>query len=168
MAKNAEMDAKDIAILFRSFADAGLESWISKGQDPPTFAEQDFDTQMGWFADQIEARVGEKSPSPDVLALMAARFPLSVSSFAGSINGAKRLAKSAATWSFLRCIAVASAEGLRRFLRGVETCCSFVQLQRIKRLSIQYKGCMAKTGILYFPPSILPFRYQLLSVFLYK
>ena len=126
MAKNAEMDAMDIAILFRSFADAGLESWISKGQDPPTFAEQDFDTQMGWFADQIEARVGEKSPSPDVLALMAARFPLSLSSFAGSINGAKRLAKSAATWSFLRCIAVASAEGLRRFLRGVETCCSFV------------------------------------------
>ena len=99
MAKNAEMDAMDIAILFRSFADAGLESWISKGQDPPTFAEQDFDTQMGWFADQIEARVGEKSPSPDVLALMAARFPLSVSSFAGSINGAKRLAKSAATCS---------------------------------------------------------------------
>ena len=71
MAKNAEMDAKDIAILFRSFADAGLESWISKGKDPPTFAEQDFDTQMGWFADQIEARVGEKSPSPDVLTFMA-------------------------------------------------------------------------------------------------
>lgn len=71
MAKNAEMDAKDIAILFRSFADAGLESWLSKEQDPTTFAEQDFDTQMGWFADQTEARVGEKSPSPDVLALMA-------------------------------------------------------------------------------------------------
>ncbi|MDB4407882.1 hypothetical protein N9150_01560 [Akkermansiaceae bacterium] len=72
MAKKAEMDAKDIAILFRSFADAGLESWLSKRQDPTTFTEQDFDTQMGWFADQIEARVGEKSPSPDVLALMAA------------------------------------------------------------------------------------------------
>ena len=71
MAKNAEMDAKDIAVLFRSFADAGLESWLSKEQDPATFAEQDFDTQMGWFADQIEARVGEKSPSLDVLALMA-------------------------------------------------------------------------------------------------
>ena len=96
MAKNAEMDAMDIAILFRSFADAGLESWISKGQDPPTFAEQDFDTQMGWFADQIEARVGEKSPSPDVLALMAARFPLSVSSFAGSINGARTVVYSLA------------------------------------------------------------------------
>ena len=60
MAKNAEMDAKDIAILFRSFADAGLESWLSKEQDPTTFADQDLLTQMGWFADQIEARVGKR------------------------------------------------------------------------------------------------------------
>ena len=34
---------------------------------------------------------------------MAARFPLSVSSFAGSISGAKRLAKSAVTCSSLSC-----------------------------------------------------------------
>ena len=65
------MDAKDIAALFRSFADAGYDSWTKEGQDPTTFADQDLLTQMGWFADQIEARVGEKSPSPDVLTLMA-------------------------------------------------------------------------------------------------
>ncbi len=33
---------------------------------------------------------------------VAARFPLSVSSFAGSISGARKLVKSAATWSSLR------------------------------------------------------------------
>ena len=42
-----------------------------EGQDATTFADQDLLTQMGWFADQIEARVGEKSPSPDVLTFMA-------------------------------------------------------------------------------------------------
>jgi hypothetical protein len=65
------MDAKDIAALFRSFADAGYDSWTKEGQDPTTFADQDLLTQMGWFADQIEARVEEKSPSPDILTLMA-------------------------------------------------------------------------------------------------
>jgi hypothetical protein len=65
------MDAKDIAALFRSFADAGYDSWTKEGQDPKTFADQDLLTQMGWFADQIEARVEEKSPSPDILTLMA-------------------------------------------------------------------------------------------------
>jgi hypothetical protein len=39
-----------------------LEAWLSKKQDPTTFAEQDFDTQMGWFADQIEGpRWGKES-----------------------------------------------------------------------------------------------------------
>ena len=65
------MDAKDIAALFRSFADAGYDSWTKEGQDPTTFADQDLLTQMGWFADQIEARVEEKNPSPDILTLMA-------------------------------------------------------------------------------------------------
>ena len=58
------MDAKDIAALFRSFADAGYESWLREEQDPTTFADQDFDTQMGWFANQIEARLKKVTPSP--------------------------------------------------------------------------------------------------------
>ena len=49
----------------------GYDLGPREGQDPTTFADQDLLTQMGWFADQIEARVGEKSPSPDVLTFMA-------------------------------------------------------------------------------------------------
>ena len=52
-------------------SDVGYDLGLSERQDPTTFADQDLLTQMGWFAHQIEARVGEKSPSPDVLTLMA-------------------------------------------------------------------------------------------------
>ena len=71
MAKNAEMDAKDIAALFRCAVEAEDRVLLS---DASTFAEQDFFIQLGWFTNQIEARLNLKSntPSPDVLALMAA------------------------------------------------------------------------------------------------
>ena len=71
MAKNAEMDAKDIAILFRSAVEAEDEDLLC---ETSTFAEQDFFIQLGWFTNQIEARLNLKknTPSPDVLALMAA------------------------------------------------------------------------------------------------
>ena len=71
MAKNAEMDAKDIVALFRSAVEAEDKAWLG---DTSTFAEQDFFTQLGWFTNQIEARLNLKknTPSPDVLALMVA------------------------------------------------------------------------------------------------
>ena len=73
MAKSAEMDAKakDIAALFRSAVEAEDKALLG---DTSTFAEQDFFIQLGWFTDQIEARLNLKknTPSPDVLALMAA------------------------------------------------------------------------------------------------
>ena len=71
MAKGAEMSAKDIAALFRSAVEAEDEALLS---DRSTFADQDFFTQLGWFTDQIEARLSLKknTPSPDVLALIAA------------------------------------------------------------------------------------------------
>ena len=69
MAKNAEMDAKDIAILFRSAVEAEDEDLLC---ETSTFAEQDFFIQLGWFTNQIEARLNLKknTPSPDVLALI--------------------------------------------------------------------------------------------------
>ena len=71
MAKNAEMDAKDIAILFRSAVEAEDKALLG---DTSTFAEQDFFIQLGWFTNQIEARLNLKknTPSPYVLALMVA------------------------------------------------------------------------------------------------
>ncbi|MDB4519542.1 hypothetical protein N9118_08315 [Akkermansiaceae bacterium] len=69
MAKNAEMDAKDIVALFRSAVEAEDKAWLG---DTSTFAEQDFFIQLGWFTDQIEARLKKNTPSPDVLALMVA------------------------------------------------------------------------------------------------
>ena len=71
MAKNAEMDVKDIVALFRSAVEAEDKAWLG---DTSTFAEQDFFTQLGWFTNQIEARLNLKknTPSPDVLALMVA------------------------------------------------------------------------------------------------
>jgi hypothetical protein len=73
MAKSAEMNAKakDIAALFRSAVEAEDEDLLC---DTSTFAEQDFFIQLGWFTNQIEARLNLKknTPSPDVLALMAA------------------------------------------------------------------------------------------------
>ena len=70
MAKNAEMDAKDIVALFRSAVEAEDKALLG---DASTFAEQDFFIQLGWFTNQIEARLNLKknTPSPDVLALMA-------------------------------------------------------------------------------------------------
>ena len=47
MAKNAKMDAKDIAALFRSYADAGYDSRPSEERDPSTFADQNLDIQFG-------------------------------------------------------------------------------------------------------------------------
>jgi len=71
MAKSAEMSAKDIATLFRSAVEAEDKALLGHTS---TFAEQDFFIQLGWFTNQIEARLGLKknTPSPDVLALMAA------------------------------------------------------------------------------------------------
>tara|TARA_B100001059_G_scaffold187294_1_gene189460 strand:- start:921 stop:1652 length:732 start_codon:yes stop_codon:yes gene_type:complete len=71
MAKNAEMDAKDIAALFRSAVEAEDKALLG---DTSTFAEQDFFIQLGWLTNQIEARLNLKknTPSPDVLALMVA------------------------------------------------------------------------------------------------
>ena len=71
MAKSAEMDAKDIVALFRSAVEAEDKALLG---DTSTFAEQDFFIQLGWFTNQIEARLNLKknTPSPDVLALMAA------------------------------------------------------------------------------------------------
>ena len=71
MAENTEMNAKakDIAALFRSAVEAEDKAWLG---DTSTFAEQDFFIQLGWFTDQIEARLKKNTPSPDVLALMVA------------------------------------------------------------------------------------------------
>ncbi|MDB4488775.1 hypothetical protein N9017_01520 [Akkermansiaceae bacterium] len=65
------MDAKDIAVLFRSAVEAEDGDLL---RNTETFAEQDFFTQLGWFTNQIEARLNMKknTPSPDVLALMVA------------------------------------------------------------------------------------------------
>lgn len=66
------MDVKDIAVLFRSAVEAEDGDLL---RNTETFAEQDFFTQLGWFTNQIEARLGLKkknTPSPDVLALIAA------------------------------------------------------------------------------------------------
>lgn len=80
MAKNAEMDAKDIVALFRSAVEAEDKALLG---DTSTFAEQDFFTQLGWFTNQIEARLNLKknTPSPDVLALIA--------TLGGAIGGTK-------------------------------------------------------------------------------
>ncbi|MDB4585853.1 hypothetical protein N9085_03375, partial [Akkermansiaceae bacterium] len=69
MAKSLEMSAKGIAALFRGAVEA--EDNVLLG-DTSTFAEQDFLTQLGWFTNQIEARLKKNTPSPNVLALMAA------------------------------------------------------------------------------------------------
>ena len=73
MAENTEMNAKakDIAALFRSAVEADDKAMLG---ETSTFAEQDFFTQLGWFTNQIEARLRLKknTPSPDVLALMVA------------------------------------------------------------------------------------------------
>jgi len=73
MAENTEMNAKakDIAALFRSAVEAENKAMLGETN---TFAEQDFFTQLGWFTNQIEARLRLKknTPSPDVLALMVA------------------------------------------------------------------------------------------------
>ena len=71
MAKSVEMSAKDIAALFRSAVEAEDKSLLG---DTSTFAEQDFFIQLGWFTNQIEARLGLKrsAPSADILALIAA------------------------------------------------------------------------------------------------
>ena len=63
--------AKDIAALFRSAVEAENKAMLG---ETSTFAEQDFFTQLGWFTNQIEARLRLKknTPSPDVLALMVA------------------------------------------------------------------------------------------------
>jgi hypothetical protein len=68
MAENTEMDAKDIAALFRSVVEAEDQALLG---DTSTFAEQDFFIQLGWFTNQIEARLKKNTPSPDILALMA-------------------------------------------------------------------------------------------------
>ena len=79
---------------------------------------------------------------------MAARFPLSVSSFAGSISGAKRLAKSAATCSSLSCatgVSVGASTGVSGglFADGVS-----LHPVRIKRLrnssSVRMVGAFRK------------------------
>ncbi|MEJ6636659.1 MAG: hypothetical protein QNL77_13190 [Akkermansiaceae bacterium] len=62
------MSAKGIAALFRGAVEAENNTLLD---DTSTFAEQDFFTQLGWFTDQIEARLKENIPSPDVLTLMA-------------------------------------------------------------------------------------------------
>lgn len=72
MAKSAKMDAKEIAGLFRRVVEIKDEALL---RDRSTFADEDFFTQLGWFTNQIEARLGLKkqnTPSPDVLALIAA------------------------------------------------------------------------------------------------
>ena len=71
MAKSAEMSAKNIAALFRSAVEAEDKALLV---DTSTFAEQDFFIQLGWFTNQIEARLGLKksAPSADILALIAA------------------------------------------------------------------------------------------------
>ena len=72
MAKKVEMDAKakDIAARFRSAVEAENKALLD---DTSTFAEQDFFIQLGWFTNQIEARLGLKksAPSADILALIA-------------------------------------------------------------------------------------------------
>ena len=60
--------AKDIAALFRSAVEAENKAMLG---ETSTFAEQDFFIQLGWFTDQIEARLKKNTPSPDILALMA-------------------------------------------------------------------------------------------------
>ncbi len=65
---------------------------------------------------------------------MAARFPLSVSSFAGSISGAKRLAKSAATCSSLRHSTGASTEASTGASGGLLADGVSLHPVRIKRL----------------------------------
>ncbi|MDB4412439.1 hypothetical protein N9170_03095 [Akkermansiaceae bacterium] len=62
------MDAKDIAALFRSAVEAENKDFF---EDTNTFAEQDFFTQLGWFTNQIEARLTKNTPSPNILALVA-------------------------------------------------------------------------------------------------
>lgn len=69
MAKSAEMNAKNIAAQFRRMVEAET---FTPTDDTGTFAEQDFFTQLGWFTNQIEARLKKNTPSPDVLAMMVA------------------------------------------------------------------------------------------------
>ncbi|MDB4781939.1 hypothetical protein OAG28_02325 [Akkermansiaceae bacterium] len=69
MSERSKMDAKDIAALFRSAVEAENKDFF---EDTNTFAEQDFFTQLGWFTNQIEARLTKNTPSPNILALMAA------------------------------------------------------------------------------------------------
>ena len=45
---------KDIVALFRSAVEAEDKAWLG---DTSTFAEKDFFTQLGWFTNQIEARL---------------------------------------------------------------------------------------------------------------
>ena len=52
------MSAKDIAALFRSAVEAEDKALLG---DTSTFAEQDFFIQLGWFTNQIEARLGLKN-----------------------------------------------------------------------------------------------------------
>ena len=53
--------AKDIAALFRSAVEAENKAMLG---ETSTFAEQDFFTQLGWFTDQIEARLRLKKNTP--------------------------------------------------------------------------------------------------------
>jgi len=72
MAEIAEMDAKDILDLFREIKDQ-IDGPVSfEEEDPTTFGEVELETQLGWFAHQIDLRIGERTPSADLLALMAA------------------------------------------------------------------------------------------------
>lgn len=66
------MNTKNIAAQFRRMVEAET---ITPIDDTGTFAEQDFFTQLGWFTNQIEARLKKNTPSPDVLAMMDRNQP---------------------------------------------------------------------------------------------
>ena len=53
--------AKDIAARFRSAVEAENKALLD---DMSNFAEQDFFIQLGWFTNQIEARLGLKKSAP--------------------------------------------------------------------------------------------------------